>query len=72
MIQTGSRYGMQTMEDSINDLVAAGTVTKEVATEYLKDAAGGAEEMVHVDPNAGAVAGQTEAQAEDTEGEMSF
>ncbi len=38
MIQTGARYGMQTMEDSISDLVISGTVTKETANEYLKDA----------------------------------
>lgn len=38
MIQTGSRYGMQTMEDSITDLVVAGLVSKEVANEQMKDA----------------------------------
>jgi twitching motility protein PilT len=37
MIQTGSRYGMQTMEDSVNDLLAAGAITKEVARNALKD-----------------------------------
>ncbi len=38
MIQTGARYGMQTMEDSISDLVIAGLVSKETANEYLRDA----------------------------------
>ncbi|MDI1228767.1 MAG: type IV pilus twitching motility protein PilT [bacterium] len=38
MIQTGSRYGMQTMEDSVNDLLISGLVTQEVADEVLKDA----------------------------------
>jgi twitching motility protein PilT len=35
MIQTGSRYGMATMQDSINNLVESGIVTKEVARAYL-------------------------------------
>ena len=39
MIQTGSRYGMQTMEDSINDLVLSGAITEETAHEALKDSA---------------------------------
>jgi len=39
MIQTGSRYGMQTMEDSINDLVLSGAITEETANEALKDGA---------------------------------
>lgn len=37
MIQTGARYGMQTMEDSVNDLLAAGTITPETAHAALKD-----------------------------------
>lgn len=37
MIQTGSRYGMQTMEDSVNDLLAAGLITPETAAAALKD-----------------------------------
>lgn len=37
MIQTGARYGMQTMEDSINDLVAAGMVSEKTAKAYLRD-----------------------------------
>ena len=37
MIQTGSRYGMQTMEDSVNDLLASGAITPEVARNALKD-----------------------------------
>lgn len=39
MIQTGSRYGMQTMEDSVNDLFQAGIITEAVAKEALRDAA---------------------------------
>lgn len=38
MIQTGSRYGMQTMEDSINDLVVSGAISEETAHDALKDA----------------------------------
>jgi len=37
MIQTGSRYGMQTMEDSVNDLLLSGSITEETAKEALKD-----------------------------------
>jgi twitching motility protein PilT len=37
MIQTGARYGMQTLEDSINDLLAAGIITSETAHNALKD-----------------------------------
>ncbi len=37
MIQTGSRYGMQTMEDSINDLVVSGAITELTARNALKD-----------------------------------
>ncbi|MBI1216066.1 MAG: PilT/PilU family type 4a pilus ATPase [Alphaproteobacteria bacterium] len=37
MIQTGSRYGMQTMEDSVNDLVVSGAITEETANDALKD-----------------------------------
>ena len=44
MIQTGSRYGMQTMEDSVNDLLISGLVTQEVADEVLKDATASLEE----------------------------
>ncbi|MCC7038561.1 MAG: type IV pilus twitching motility protein PilT [Alphaproteobacteria bacterium] len=44
MIQTGSRYGMQTMEDSVNDLLISGLVTQEVADEVLKDATESLEE----------------------------
>ncbi|MDE2336118.1 MAG: type IV pilus twitching motility protein PilT, partial [Alphaproteobacteria bacterium] len=39
MIQTGARYGMQTMEDSVNDLLAAGLVTPETARNSLKSGA---------------------------------
>lgn len=44
MIQTGARYGMQTLQDSITDLVASGTITKETGNEYLKDVTAAAEE----------------------------
>jgi twitching motility protein PilT len=37
MIQTGSRYGMQTMEDSVNDLVVSGLISEETAHDALKD-----------------------------------
>lgn len=37
MIQTGARYGMQTIQDSITDLVSAGIITKETANEKLRD-----------------------------------
>jgi len=36
MIQTGARYGMQTMEDSVNDLLSAGLITAETARNALK------------------------------------
>lgn len=36
MIQTGSRFGMQTMEDSVNDLLLAGVISKETARNALK------------------------------------
>lgn len=42
MIQTGSRYGMQTMADSINDLVSGGVVDRHDADAALRD---GAEEI---------------------------
>jgi len=37
MIQTGARYGMQTMEDSVSDLLAAGLISPETAHGALKD-----------------------------------
>lgn len=37
MIQTGARYGMQTMEDAVNDLLAAGLISQETAHNSLKD-----------------------------------
>ena len=39
MIQTGSRFGMQTMEDSINDLFQAGIITEETARGALRESA---------------------------------
>lgn len=38
MIQTGSRYGMQTMEDSVNDLVVTGAISEQTAHDATKDA----------------------------------
>ena len=55
MIQTGSRYGMQTMEDSVNDLLISGLVTQEVADEVLKDATASLEESAA--PTAGGAHG---------------
>jgi twitching motility protein PilT len=37
MIQTGARYGMQTMEDSVNDLLIAGDISEQTARDCLKD-----------------------------------
>lgn len=42
MIQIGSRYGMQTMEDALNDLRLTGLIDEETAMDAIKD---GAEEM---------------------------
>ena len=39
MIQTGSRYGMQTMQDSVSDLLGAGKVSAEVARDAMRDSA---------------------------------
>ncbi|TVQ83121.1 MAG: type IV pilus twitching motility protein PilT [Micavibrio sp.] len=39
MIQTGARYGMQTMEDAINDLLDSGAITEETAHEALREVA---------------------------------
>lgn len=39
MIQTGARYGMQTMEDSVNDLLAGGLISAETAYDALKSGA---------------------------------
>jgi len=39
MIQTGARYGMQTMEDSINDLLEEGVISTEVARNALMESA---------------------------------
>ena len=36
MIQTGARYGMQTMADSVNDLLAAGLVSEQSAVDAMK------------------------------------
>lgn len=54
MIQTGSRYGMQTMEDSVNDLLIAGTISAEVAHAALKDSTDDAEESGGVGKKPGA------------------
>ncbi len=37
MIQTGSRYGMQTMQDSISDLLTEGKVTAEAARDATRE-----------------------------------
>jgi len=39
MIQTGSRYGMQTMEDSVNDLLQSGLISAETAHNATKSGA---------------------------------
>jgi len=39
MIQTGLRYGMQTMEDSVNDLFQSGIISESVAKEALRESA---------------------------------
>ena len=39
MIQTGARYGMQTMEDSVNDLFQSGIISAETAKEALRESA---------------------------------
>lgn len=39
MIQTGSRYGMQTMQDSVSDLLGEGKISAEVAREATKETA---------------------------------
>lgn len=43
MIQTGSRYGMQTMQDSVSDLLAAGKITPETARDAMRDSTEDAE-----------------------------
>lgn len=55
MIQTGSRYGMQTIQDSITDLVMAGVVSKESANEKLKDVTS-SQDMFEAEAVPGAVA----------------
>ncbi len=44
MMQTGSRYGMITMEDAVTDLVEAGIVDKDEARAVLMKVAGGDED----------------------------
>lgn len=39
MIQTGSRYGMQTMQDSVSDLLASGKISADVARSAMRDSA---------------------------------
>jgi len=39
MIQTGARYGMQTMEDAVGDLLDAGIISQESAYDTLKTGA---------------------------------
>ena len=45
MIQTGARFGMQTTEDSLHDLVAAGLISPETASDALKDSTEEAEDV---------------------------
>lgn len=45
MIQTGARFGMQTMQDSVNDLLAGGLITEETAHNALKDGTVEADEL---------------------------
>jgi twitching motility protein PilT len=44
MIQTGARFGMQTMADSISDLVAAGVVSKEDAQAAQRESTDGSDD----------------------------
>lgn len=48
MIQTGSRYGMQTMEDSVNDLLAAGLISPETAASAVKDSTEDADNLAQI------------------------
>ena len=52
MIQTGSRYGMQTMEDSVNDLVTSGLISEETAHDALKSGAEDTDEQASGAPPA--------------------
>lgn len=54
MIQTGSRYGMQTMEDSVNDLVVSGLISEETAHDALKSGAEDTDEQSNSIPGGGA------------------
>jgi twitching motility protein PilT len=36
-IQTGQNYGMQTLDQCLQDLVKRGLVTRQAAREYAKD-----------------------------------
>lgn len=46
MIQTGARFGMQTMADAINDLVAAGVISKETAQSAMKESTDTTDDIV--------------------------
>ena len=59
MIQTGSRYGMQTMEDSVNDLLVTGSITEQTAADVLKDATESLEEKPEEAPAQGGAAKKT-------------
>lgn len=86
MIQTGSRFGMVTMEDYVKSLLDAGIITKEEARRVLLQAADeGADEVVSgdgrssgamggvkVDRNAPAAAKPVPASDKDTDGSYSF
>jgi len=56
MIQTGARYGMQTMEDSVNDLLAMDLITPQAAKNAMKTSAAEMEEEEAPPPITGAAA----------------
>ncbi|MCK4945012.1 MAG: type IV pilus twitching motility protein PilT [Alphaproteobacteria bacterium] len=58
MIQTGSRFGMQTIEDSVNDLAAAGLISPETASNVLKDGTEESEDVPAHDAAQNALAGK--------------
>jgi twitching motility protein PilT len=54
MIQTGARYGMQTMEDSVNDLLSMDLITPEAAKNAMKTSAADMEDEEAPPPITGA------------------
>lgn len=49
MIQTGARYGMQTMEDSINDLFQSGIIDEDTAKDAMRESADDSNEFEELD-----------------------